>query len=53
MFVVIDGGDGVGKTTLINNLKRCREEWVFTKEPNFNDTTQKIRDIIDEGGLCT
>lgn len=53
MFIVIEGGDGVGKTTLINNLKVARSEYVFTKEPNFNDATSKIRAIIDEGGLST
>ena len=53
MFIVIEGGDGVGKTTLINNLKVARSEYVFTKEPNFNETTDKIRAVIDEGGLST
>lgn len=52
MFIVIEGGDGVGKTTLIDNLKKVHPEYVYTKEPNFDDKTTKIRQIIDQGGLC-
>ena len=51
MFIVVEGGDGVGKTTLIDNLKKVHPEFVFTKEPNFNEVTTKIREIIDAGGL--
>ena len=51
MFIAIEGGEGCGKTTLIENLKKFFQEInydnvVFTREPGGNEISEKIRNII-------
>ncbi len=50
LFVVFEGCDGSGKTTLINNIvKRLRQEKISvcqTREPGGCLVSEKIRDII-------
>lgn len=49
-FIVIEGPDGTGKTTLINNLKNYfienEIEAIFTREPGGTNIGEKIRTII-------
>ncbi len=47
-FIVIEGGDGAGKTSVINGLKDhfSASNFVFTKEPGGNDISDKIRSVI-------
>ncbi|HMP67523.1 MAG TPA: dTMP kinase [Candidatus Paceibacterota bacterium] len=47
-FIVIDGGDGSGKSTVINHLKSIlsENENVFTREPGGSDFAQKIRELM-------
>ena len=44
-FVVIDGLDKVGKTTLINKLKTAFEEFVFVSDPS-KISAESIREIL-------
>lgn len=47
-FIVIDGGDGSGKSTVINHLKNIlpESENVFTREPGGSEFAQKIRELM-------
>lgn len=45
-FVVIEGGDGCGKSTLINNLKNEFKNAVFTREPGGTEYGEKIREVL-------
>lgn len=45
-FVVIEGGDGCGKSTLINNLKSEFRDAVFTREPGGTEYGEKIREVL-------
>jgi dTMP kinase len=42
-FIVLEGLDGCGKTTIINRLKIERPEYVFTREPGGSPFGEKIR----------
>lgn len=50
LFIVLEGGDGTGKTTqanlLSNYLKNLGYSTVLTREPGGVDSAEKIRDII-------
>lgn len=50
IFVSIEGTDGVGKSTQIENIERYFEEkdipYVITREPGGTEIGEKIRDII-------
>ena len=45
-FVVIEGGDGCGKSTLIENLKQEFQSAVFTREPGGTECGEKIRELL-------
>ena len=46
-FIVIEGGDGAGKTSVVNHLKENFSlDWVFTREPGGNELSDKIRSVI-------
>lgn len=50
MFITIEGADGCGKTTLIENLKKkYSEKFVFTKEPGGTAFGKQIKEIIFNG----
>lgn len=55
-FIVIEGGDGAGKSTFINALKEKHPEYLFCKQPGGDGTgiSQKIREIVlpDEAKLA-
>lgn len=48
LFIAIEGGDGLGKTTLLNNLKTMFPNAVFTHEPGGNAFCERIRGLIME-----
>lgn len=50
LFVVIEGGDGCGKSTLIKNLKQRFENAVFLREPGGTEIGEKARDLIMQYG---
>lgn len=47
-FIIIDGCEGSGKTTLINSLPEIlkKNSFVLTKEPGGTPFAQKIRELI-------
>lgn len=47
-YIMIDGPDGCGKTTLINRLKEEYPDFVYVKEPGDErfESTRKIREIV-------
>lgn len=45
-FIVIEGPDGVGKTTIINGLKEHLPEAVFIREPGNSKFGNEIRKIL-------
>ena len=48
-FIVLEGGEGSGKTSVINSLRRKfsqRQDIIFTREPGGTDTGVKIRKIL-------
>lgn len=50
MFITIEGPDGAGKSTQINNIKAFLEErgipYILTREPGGTPISEKIREII-------
>ncbi len=50
LFVTLEGGDGAGKTTQINNIERFFEKKglvvVRTREPGGTEISEKLRDIL-------
>ncbi len=50
LFISVEGGDGSGKSTQLENIKRYLSEkgmeYVFTREPGGTEISEKIRDII-------
>lgn len=45
-FIVIEGGEGSGKSTLVNLLKqKYSDEFVFTREPGGSQLAESIRDL--------
>ncbi|MEK7118057.1 MAG: dTMP kinase [Patescibacteria group bacterium] len=47
-FIVIEGGDGVGKGTLVGHLKTRFSEsaFVYTREPGGTEVGEKVREIL-------
>lgn len=47
-FIVLEGGDGSGKTTILNYLKEIhgQESFVFTREPGGSPFAEKIRELM-------
>jgi dTMP kinase len=47
-FIVIEGGDGCGKSSVIRFLKEKlpSEKFLYTREPGGNITAEKIREVI-------
>lgn len=52
-FVVIEGGDGCGKTTLIESLREAFPKAVFVREPGGTYFGEQIRNIIMENDNIT
>ena len=46
MYLVLEGIDGVGKTTQLGNLKQAFPDAVFTKEPGATALGGKIRELV-------
>ncbi len=53
-FIIIEGIDGCGKSTLIGGIKKWDKKHkigsIFTKEPTDGEIGQKIRKILDNNG---
>lgn len=45
-FIVIEGGDGAGKTTFITALKDKCPSFIFSREPGGRGMSQKVRDLV-------
>jgi dTMP kinase len=45
-FIVIDGGEGVGKTTVMARLRQAYPEAVFTREPGGTPFAEQLRGVI-------
>jgi len=48
-FIVIDGGDGCGKSTIIEHLKSIYTDlnkMVFTREPGGSPFAEKVRNLV-------
>lgn len=50
MFITLEGGEGSGKTTVANSLRKIFEEKgyvvVYTREPGGNKIAEAIREVI-------
>lgn len=46
LFFVIEGGDGAGKTTVINRLRETFPDFVFTREPGGTPVGEQLRSLI-------
>lgn len=45
-FIVIDGGEGVGKTTVMTRLREAYPDAVFTREPGGTPFAEMLRGVI-------
>jgi dTMP kinase len=45
-FIVLEGGDGSGKSTFFRFLKEKHPEFVYSREPGGIGFSEKIRDLI-------
>jgi len=47
-FIVLEGGDGAGKGTLVNYLKKVLPpgKFIYTREPGGTPVGEKIRDLL-------
>ncbi len=50
-LIVIDGGEGSGKGTLISRLKERFPDAVFTREPGGTSFAEIIRDLVVDGKI--
>jgi len=46
LFITIEGGEGAGKSTIIEMLKRDYKDFIFTREPGGIKIGEEIRNII-------
>ena len=47
LFIVVDSGEGAGKTTQLNNVKELLgDSLVLTREPGGSDYAEEIRNLI-------
>lgn len=58
-FIVFEGSDGSGKTTILNNIKKYLDDnkidYIMTREPGGTEISEKIRDILlsnDNDEMC-
>ncbi len=45
-FIVIEGGDGAGKTTFVNILRENQPLFVYSREPGGQGFSQRIRELV-------
>jgi len=48
ILIVLEGGDGCGKTTVLNKIKEDYKDFVFTKEPGDTPIGKRLRELIFE-----
>lgn len=46
IFIVIDGGEGSGKSTMLKEIRSLLPEILFTREPGGNVFAEEIRSLI-------
>ena len=49
-FIVIEGGDGCGKTSVIEGLKQHYKNAIFVREPGGTPFGEKVRELIMQNG---
>ena len=49
-FIVIEGGDGCGKTSVITGLKNRYKNAIFVREPGGTPFGEKVRSLIMDNG---
>ena len=52
-FIVIEGGDGCGKTSVINGLKEHYKNAIFVREPGGTEFGEKVRNLIMDNPTIT
>lgn len=47
-FIVLEGGDGVGKGTVVGHLRKTfsEEEFIYTREPGGTEVGERVREIL-------
>ena len=45
-FIVFEGGDGSGKTTFVERLKKEFPDFVYTQDPGGTPLGKQIRDLL-------
>ena len=45
-FIVVEGGDGAGKTTFVNTLREKQPLFVYSREPGGQGFSQRIRELV-------
>ncbi|HEY4508731.1 MAG TPA: dTMP kinase [Candidatus Paceibacterota bacterium] len=45
-FIIVEGGDGAGKTTFVNTLRENQPLFVYSREPGGQGFSQKIRELV-------
>lgn len=45
-LIIIEGGDGAGKTTFVNYLKNNHPEYVYSREPGGVGFSKRIRELV-------
>ncbi len=46
IFLCVEGGDGAGKTTFVDHLKKTCPEFVFSREPGGKGMSQMVRMLV-------
>ncbi len=45
-FITLEGGEGSGKSTILEMISKQFPEYIFTREPGGTDISEKLRTII-------
>lgn len=45
-FIVFEGGEGSGKTTIVERLKKAYPDFVYTKDPGGTRLGEEIRELL-------
>ena len=45
-FIIFEGGEGSGKTTIVDRLKKELPDIVYTQDPGGTDLGERVRDLL-------